>query len=104
MTYYDTGITEEERQAFMNGMETDKTDDINKESDGEYYVEKVIKMRVNKGREEFLVKWIDYPLSERLLGNHLKIFLARKHVSIWIFLLLQSHEIPRTEHSLSDSR
>ena len=64
MTYYDTGVTEEERQAFMNRMETDKPDDIKRASDGEYYVEKVIKMRVKEGREEFLVKWIDYPLSE----------------------------------------
>ena len=59
-----TGVTEEERQAFMNRMETDKPDDIKRGSDGEYYVEKVIKMRLKKGREEFLVKWIDYPLSE----------------------------------------
>ena len=59
-----TGITEEERQAFMNRLETDKADDIKRGSDGEYYVEKVIKMRVKEGREEFLVKWIDYPLSE----------------------------------------
>ena len=59
-----TGVTEEERQAFMNRMETDKPDDIKRGSDGEYYVEKVIKMRVKEGREEFLVKWIDYPSSE----------------------------------------
>ena len=64
MTYYDTGITEEERQAFMNQMETDKPDDIKRGNDGEYYVEKVIKMRVKEGMEEFIVKWIDYPLSE----------------------------------------
>ncbi len=57
MTYYDTGVTEEERQAFMNRMKTDKPDDIKRGSDGEYYVEKVIKMQC-------LVKWIDYPLSE----------------------------------------
>ena len=48
----------------MNRMKTDKPDDIKRGSDGEYYVEKVIKMRVKEGREEFLVKWIDYPLSE----------------------------------------
>ena len=59
-----TGVTEEERQAFMNRMKTDKPDDIKRGSDGEYYVKKVIKMRVKEGREEFLVKWIDYPLSE----------------------------------------
>ena len=56
-----TGVTEEERQAFMNRMETDKPDDIKRGSDGKYSVEKVIKMRVKEGREEFLVKWIDYP-------------------------------------------
>ncbi len=48
----------------MNRMETDKVDDIKRGSDGEYYVEKVIKMHIKEGREEFLVKWIDYPLSE----------------------------------------
>ncbi len=64
MTYYDTGVTEEEHQAFMNRMETDKPDDIKRGSDGEYYVEKVIKTRAKEGRKEFLVKWIDYPLSE----------------------------------------
>ena len=103
MTCEDTGITEEERQAFMNGMETDKPDDIKRGSDGEYYVEKVIKMHLKEGREEFLVKWIDYPLSEAT-WEPLKIFMARKHVSILIFLLLQSHEMPWTEHSLSVSR
>ena len=45
-------------------METAKPNDIKRGSDGEYYVEKVLKMRVIEGREEFLVKWIDYPLSE----------------------------------------
>ena len=82
-----TGVTEEEHQAFINRMETDKPDDIKRGSDGKYYVEKVIKMRVKEGREEFLVKWIDYPLSEAT-WEPFKIFLARKHVSIWIFLLL----------------
>ncbi len=48
----------------MNGMETDKPDDIKRGGDGEYYVEKVIKMRLKEGREEFLVKQIGYPLSE----------------------------------------
>ncbi len=51
-----TGVTEEERQAFMNRMETDKVDDIKRGSDGEYYVEKVIKMRLKEGRKEFLVR------------------------------------------------
>ena len=57
-----TGVTEEERQAFMNRMETDKPDYIKRGSDGEYYVEKVIKMHVKEGREEFLGKRIDYTL------------------------------------------
>ena len=48
----------------MKGMETDEPDDIKRGSDGEYYVEKVIKMCVKEGREEFIVKWIDYHLSE----------------------------------------
>ncbi len=48
----------------MNRMKTDKPDDIKRGSDGKYYVEKVIKMRLKEGREEFLVKWIGYPLSE----------------------------------------
>jgi hypothetical protein len=48
----------------MNGTETDKPDDMKRGNDGEYYVEKVIKMHVKEGMEEFLVKWIDYPWSE----------------------------------------
>ncbi len=84
----------------MNGMETDKPNDIKRGSDGEYYVEKVIKMRVKEGREEFLVKWIDYPLSEAT-WEPFENLLARKHVSILIFLLLQSHDLPLSEHSLS---
>ena len=39
----------------MNGMETAKTDDIQKGSDEEYYVEHVVKMRVKDGRDEFFV-------------------------------------------------
>ena len=31
--YDDTGVTEEERLAFMNGMETDKPDDIKRGGD-----------------------------------------------------------------------
>ena len=65
-------ITDEERQAFMkefsdkkrNDIGSDRTDDIKRE-DEDFFVEKVIKMRVNKrGKEEFLVKWVGYPLSE----------------------------------------
>jgi hypothetical protein len=33
----DTGVTEEERQVFVNGMETAKTDDIQRGSDEEYH-------------------------------------------------------------------
>ena len=59
------GITDEERQAFMMQMLPEQTADIKEEDGGEFYVEKVIKMHVNKeGREEFLVKWVGYPLSE----------------------------------------
>jgi hypothetical protein len=45
-------------------METAKPDDIQRGSDEEYYVEKVLEMRVKDGRDEFLVKWIGYPLNE----------------------------------------
>ena len=59
------GITEEERKAFMTQMLPEQIADIKGKDDREFYVEKVIKMRDNKeGREEFLVKWVGYPLSE----------------------------------------
>ena len=59
------GISDEERKAFMTQMSPEQTADTKGEEDGEFYVEKVIKMRVNKvGMEEFLVKWVGYPLSE----------------------------------------
>ena len=59
------GITDEERKAFMTGMVSEQTADIEGEDDEKFFVEKVIKMCVNKkGREEFLVKWLGYPLSE----------------------------------------
>jgi hypothetical protein len=66
-------ITDEERQAFMkefsdrkrNDIGSDRTDDIKGEDEEKFFVEKVIKMHVNKrGKEEFLVKWVGYPLSE----------------------------------------
>ncbi len=66
-------ITDEERQAFMkefsdrksNDIGSDRTDDIEGEEEENFFVEKVLKMRVNKkGKEEFLVKWVGYPLSE----------------------------------------
>ncbi len=87
-----TGVTEEERQAFMNRMETDKPDDIKRGSDGEYYIEKVIKMRVKEGREEFLVKWIDYPLSEAT-WEPFENLSGQEACEYWIFLLLQSHDL-----------
>jgi hypothetical protein len=66
-------ITDEERQAFMkefsdrkrNDIGSDRTDDIKGEDEENFFVERVIKMRVNKkGKEEFLVKWVGYPLNE----------------------------------------
>ena len=66
-------ITDEERKAFMKGFPDEKrkdqvsgrTDDMNGEDEENFFVEKVIKMRVNgKGEEEFLVKWVGYPLSQ----------------------------------------
>ena len=84
------GITDEETKAFMMQMLPEQTADIKGEDNEEFYVEKVIKMRVNKeGREEFLVKWVGYPLSEAT-WTHLKIFLKRKHVSIKLFLFTNS--------------
>ncbi len=50
------GIIDEERKAFMTGMVSEQTADIKGNDDGEFFVEKVIKMCVNKkGRKEFLV-------------------------------------------------
>ena len=78
-------ITDKERKAFMkdfpdmksNVLATEVTDNINQEEQEKLFdVEKVIKMRVKKGKEEFLVKWAGYPLSqatwepfENLLGD-----------------------------------
>jgi len=66
-------ITDEERKAFMKGFPdrkrnyvgSDKTDNSKGEDKEKFFVEKVIKRRVNKeGKEEFLVKWVGYPLSQ----------------------------------------
>ena len=66
-------ITDEERIAFMKGFPDRKrndlvscrTDDIKGYDEENFFVEKVIKMRVNKkGKEEFLVKWVGYLLSQ----------------------------------------
>jgi hypothetical protein len=65
-------ITDEERKAFMEGFPVRKrndqvsgsTDGMNGEDEENFFVKKVIKMHVNrKGKEEFLVKWVGYPLS-----------------------------------------
>jgi len=48
-----------------NDLVSDRTDDMEGEDEEKFFVEKVIKMRVNKkGKEEFLVKWVGYPLSQ----------------------------------------
>ena len=69
-------ITDEERQAFIkefsnrkrNDIGSVQTDDIKGEDEENFFVKKVIKMCVNKrGEEEFLVKWVGYPLSEATL-------------------------------------
>ena len=67
-------ITDKERKAFMtdfpdmksNELASEATDNINQEEQENFFdVEKVIKMRVSKkGKEEFLVKWAGYPLSQ----------------------------------------
>ncbi len=66
-------ITDEERIAFMKGFSDRKrndlvsgrTDDIKGDDEENFFVEKVIKMHVNKkGKEEFLVKWAGYLLSQ----------------------------------------
>ncbi len=50
-------ITDEEIKALMTVMVSEQTVDIEGEDDGEFFVEQVIKMRVNKkGRVAFLVK------------------------------------------------
>jgi hypothetical protein len=66
-------VTDEERKAFMKGcpdrkrndLVSDRTDGIKGEDEEKFFVEKVIEMRVNKkGKEEFLVKWVGYALSQ----------------------------------------
>ena len=66
-------ITDEERKAFMKGfpdrkgndLVSGRTDDIKGDDEENFFVVKVIKMHVNKkGKEEFLVKWVGYPLSQ----------------------------------------
>ena len=67
-------ITDEERKAFMNNvpgmvksgdLASQTNNNIDEEEQEKFFVEKVIKMRVSKkGKEEFLVKWVGYPLSQ----------------------------------------
>jgi hypothetical protein len=67
-------ITDEERKAFMNNvpgmvksgdLASQTNNYIDEEEQEKFFVEKVIKMRVGKkGKEEFLVKWAGYPLSQ----------------------------------------
>ncbi len=42
------GITDEERKAFMTGMVSEQNADIEGKDDGEFFVDKVIKIHVNK--------------------------------------------------------
>ena len=49
----------------INDIGSDRTDNSKGEDEEKFFVEKVIKMHVNKqGKEEFLVKWVGYPLSQ----------------------------------------
>ena len=55
------GITDEERKEFMMQMLPEQTADIKGEDDEEFYVEKVIKMHVNKegrGRISCQMGWV----------------------------------------------
>ena len=48
-----------------NDLVSDRTDDIKGGDEEKFFVENVIKMCVNKkGKEEFLVKWVGYPLRQ----------------------------------------
>ena len=83
------GITDKERKAFMTGMVSEQTADIKGEYDEEFIAEKVIKMHIKRGGQIFLwnglgILWV------MLVGNHLKIVLKNKHVSIKSFLFVQS--------------
>ena len=59
------GITDEERKAFMMQMLPEQTADIKGEDNGESLWKRLSKcMLTKRGGEEFLVKWVGYPLSE----------------------------------------
>jgi hypothetical protein len=67
-------ITDEDRKEFMNNfpdmikskhLASQTNNESNEEGQEKFFVEKVIKMRVNKkGKEESLVKWAGYTLSQ----------------------------------------
>ena len=62
----------------INDAGSDRTDNSKGEDEEKFLVEKVIKMHVNKkGKEEFLVKWVGYPLSQAT-WEPLKIFLGEE--------------------------
>ncbi len=49
----------------INDIGSDRTDNSKGEDEEKFFLEKVIKMHINKkGKEEFLVKWVGYPLSQ----------------------------------------
>ena len=106
------GITDEEREAFMNNgmlltsneevgskglthrkrndLVSDRTDDC-EEDEEKSFVEKVLKMPLNKeGEEEFLVKWLGYPLSEATweLFDHLSGVEACKYLFVLIHTIV----------------
>jgi hypothetical protein len=108
-------ITDEDSKAFMKGFPdskrkdrvSDRTDDIKGEDQESFLVGKVIKMHVNKnGKEEFLVKWVGYPLSqatwepfENLSGEeaceYIVFYPSIKHlvnINIWLTILFKDEE------------
>ena len=63
-------ITDEERKEFMmkgfpdrnsNDLGSVKTQNNKSKDQEEFFVEKILDMHVNRGKEEFLVKWFGYP-------------------------------------------
>ena len=57
------GTTNDEREAFF--LYADEIDKKSKEQEEDFYeVEKIIKMKIQKGKNLFLVKWVGYPSSE----------------------------------------
>lgn len=59
------GLTLTLNEGGAKGFPHRKTDESKGEDEEKFFVEKVIKVRLNKkGKEEFLVKWVGYPLSQ----------------------------------------